>query len=33
MRAAETLVSVLVMPAPLGMLGLVLCVLVWLDGG
>jgi hypothetical protein len=33
MRAAETLVSGLALPAPLALLCLVLCVLVWLDGG
>jgi len=33
MRAAETLMSALVMPAPVGLLGLVLAVLAWLDGG
>src|SRR3954470_10089097 len=31
--AAETLVSALGMPAPAGLLGLVLAVLAWLDGG
>jgi hypothetical protein len=33
MCAAETLVSGLVMPAAVSLLGVVLCVLVWLDGG
>jgi hypothetical protein len=33
MCAAETLVSGLLMPAAASLLGLVLCVLVWLDGG
>ncbi len=33
MRAAETLVSGLATPAPACLLGLVLAVLAWLDGG